>query len=247
MKKDYRRISVFIHGWWGSGKSWLAASAPGPRLVLDTEGGSRDTPGDHILWDPRTPIPTKLTKDSTVRVDATCWDDIENVRDILRHSHPFQSFIVDSVHELQEMLKQTVATPGEAYNPDSVFDRQAWGRLRNHMGLFFREVRDLTRQGGQPPINVILVSGTDDEMIPNKPMLEGASRKIVVSFYDVVGYLRTAFDQHNKEVRVLQISPSATVVAKCRLHNLKVRYGHEIVNPTIPQMLHVVNTPQEKT
>ncbi len=247
MKKDYRRISVFIHGWWGSGKSWLAATAPGPRLVLDTEGGSQDTPGNHILWNARTPIPEGLTKDSTVRVDATCWDDIEDVRDVLRGQHPFQSFIVDSVHELQEMLKQTVAVPGEVYNPDSVFDRQAWGRLRNHMGLLFRELRDLTRGGGQPAINVILVSGTDDEIIPNKPMLEGASRKIVVSFYDVVGYLRTATDQKQREVRVLQIFPSATVVAKCRLHNLKLKYGPEIVNPNISKMIQVVNTPQEQT
>ena len=244
---DYRRISVFIHGWWGSGKSWLAVTAPGPRLVLDTEGGSRDTPTNHIQWDGRSDLPD-LDKDDSVIVDIESYAQVESIMHYLRKGqHPFESLIIDSMHELQDMLKQQVADPGEAYDPNAVFERQAWGRLKNNMGLLMRQTRDLTRVKSNKQINVVIVSGTDDEMVPAKPMLEGGARKIVLSFYDVVGYLRTAPAQGGEEVRVLQITPSPTATAKCRLHNLKVKHGTEIVNPDIRKMIQVVNTPQEKS
>lgn len=242
---DYRRISVFVHGWWGSGKSWLATTVPGPRLILDTEGGSRDTPTNHIQWDGRSPLP-ELDKDDSVIVDIEEYAQVEHLIALLRKGdHPFESLVIDSLHELQDMLKQQVADPGEAYDPNAVFERQAWGRLKNNMGLLMRQTRDLTRPKANKQINVVIVSGTDDEMIPAKPMLEGGARKIVLSFYDVVGYLRTAPAQGGEEVRVLQITPSPTATAKCRLHNLKAKYGSEIVNPNIRKMIQVVNTPQE--
>ena len=46
---------------------------------------------------------------------------------------------------------------------------------------------------------------------------------------------------------MLQITPNSSAVAKCRLHNLQVAYGSEIVNPDIRKMIAVVNKPQEAT
>jgi len=240
--KDYRRISIFIHGWWGAGKSWLSASAPAPRLVLDTEGGYHDTEGKHIMWDPTSPVPQDLDKETSVIVDVNEWGVIEDVMNILRSGdHPFESVIIDSVHELQDQLKRVVANPEGVYDPNAVFQHQAWGRLKNNMGLLFRELRDLTRTSSPKRVNVVLVCGTDDELIPHKPLLEGGSRKVVTGFYDVVGYLRTAQDQKQQEVRVLQITPTPTAVAKCRLHSLQLEHGTEIINPDIRKMLSVVN------
>ena len=34
------RLKALVHGDSGVGKSWLGASTPGPRLILDVEGGS---------------------------------------------------------------------------------------------------------------------------------------------------------------------------------------------------------------
>ena len=91
-KKDYRRISMFIHGWWGAGKSWLSASAPAPRLVLDTEGGYHDTAGKHILWNPQEPLPQELDKETSVIVDVNEWSVVESVMNILRSGdHPFET------------------------------------------------------------------------------------------------------------------------------------------------------------
>mgnify|MGYP003119386483 FL=1 len=247
-KKDYRHISMFIHGWWGAGKSWLSASAPAPRLVLDTEGGYHDTAGKHILWNPQEPLPQELDKETSVIVDVNEWSVVESVMNILRSGdHPFETIIIDSVHELQDQLKRVIANPDGQYDPNAVFQHQAWGRLKNNMGLLFRELRDFTRPTSAKRVNVVLVCGSDDELIPHKPLLEGGSRKVVTGFYDIVGYLRTARDEKQQEVRVLQITPNSSAVAKCRLHNLQVAYGSEIVNPDIKKMIAVVNKPQEAT
>lgn len=246
MADDYRRISVLVHGWWGAGKSWFAASCPGPRLVLDTEGGFHDTPGDHVLWSPTDSLPTGLTKDSSVIVDVQNWGTLEDTRAVLREKHPFKSVIIDSLHELQDQLKREVAEPGEVYNPNATFQMQAWGRLLNNMGLFLRELRDFTRPGTLSPVNVVLVCGTDDEKVPAKPLLEGKARQIITGFYDVVGYLTEAKDSKQNDIRVLSISPSPLHVAKCRLHNLKVKHGSEIINPDFRKMLAVVNPKEGK-
>jgi len=256
-QRDYRRISILIHGQWGSGKSWLAASAPGPRLYLDTEGGVYDTPGVKAIWDPNKPLDsTGLTdpltnkpftaavdKDTTVVVDVINWEVLEDARSVLRSGdHPFESVIIDSLHELQDQLKQAVAEPGEQYNPNATFEQRAWGRLLNNMAMFLRELRDLTRPGSVRKLNVILVAGSDDEIVPHKPMLEGRARKIVTGFYDVVGYLSEQVATNGDAVRVLQISPTPDVVAKCRLHNLRVKHGTQVINPDIQKMIVTVNS-----
>ena len=241
-RSNYRRISVFVHGWWGAGKSWLAATAPGPRLVIDTEGGVYDTPGNHINWDPRTPFPPDLDKDSSVIVDVQEWSTFAEVMSILRSGqHPFESLVIDSLHELQDQLKHSVADPGEQYDPNATFQHQAWGRLKNNLGLSMRELRNFTRPTAAKTINVVIVCGSDDEGIKAVPLLEGGIRKSTAGFYDVVGYLRTATDQKGDEVRVMQIQPTDTAVAKCRLHNLSVKHGAQIINPDIRKMLAVVN------
>lgn len=246
-RRDYRRISVFIHGWWGAGKSWLAQTAPGPRLVIDTEGGVYDAPGNHVEWHPRQPFPEGLDKDSSVIVDVQEWGDFADVMSILRSGdHPFESLVIDSLHELQDQLKRTVADPGEEYDPNATFQHQAWGRLKNNLGLAMRELRDFTRPRSNKRINVIIVCGSDDEGIKARPLLEGGIRKNTAGFYDLVGYLRTAQDQHGDEIRVLQIQPSETAVAKCRLHNVSVKHGTQIVNPDIRKILRVVNTDQKE-
>jgi len=245
--RDYRRISILIHGWWGSGKSWLAATAPGPRLVLDAEGGFYDVPGERIVWDPTTPFDKAWGKDTSVIVDVQDWATVEQVRTVLDSGdHPFETVIIDSLHELQTLLKRAVATPGTAYNPNATFEQQAWGRLLNNMGELLRDLRDLTRPGSPKRINVVLVSGTNDEVVPAKPLLEGGIRKAILGFYDVVGYLTEAKDQNQDEVRVLQIRPSPLAVAKCRLHNLKVKHGEQIINPDIRKMLAVVSPKETK-
>ena len=247
---DTRHIYMAIHGWAGAGKTWLSQTAPGPRLVIDAEGGSFDT-ADRTdrtvriqVWDPNEgPPPQDLTPDDTVVVgirDLRLLNSLMNMLD--SGDHPFESVILDSFSEMQAMLKTQVAKPGEAYDPNAVFDQQAWGRLKNHGGLILRDLRDLTKPYANKPINAVVVMYSDDESVPAVPLLEGGVRKSLQGWFDIIGYLFTATHPDTKEeVRVLQIARDSVAIAKCRMHLVKVKYGTHIENPDLEEILNTVN------
>ena len=248
-----RTVMVGIHGWWGSGKTWLAHSTPGPRLTFEMEGGSEDIQQHKLYWEPVSNVLVDdadsvvdwdaVTDDTSVIVDISDYNVVAHLLTILEAGrHPFNSVVFDSLTENQKQLKEMVATPGESYDPNAVFDQQAWGRLLNNGELIIRRLRNLTRKSATKRINVVIVMGSDTESTPVKPLLQGALRKSLAGFLDLEGYLYTALDLESKEeARLLQITPSATAEAKCRLHNVKVEYGTHIVNPDMRDILAVVN------
>ncbi len=252
-----RRIMVAVHGVWGGGKSWFAHTAPGPRLIMDTEGGSEDVAHrddghnvNLISWDPMAEdIPTDLKPEDSVVVDIQNADMIPHLIGYLtKGDHPFESVILDSLTENQKQLKTAVAVPGGVYDPNAVFDQQAWGRLLNNGEIMIRQLRDLTRKQAKKRINVVVVMGSDTETMPVKPLLQGALRKSLAGFFDLEGFLYVGTDNETQEeVRVLQISPNATAEAKCRLHLVKVAYGNNIINPDMMKIIDIVNqTPEVK-
>ena len=234
----YRRISTVIHGAWGTGKSWLADTAPGPRLVLDAEGGYFDTLSPKVQWDPSTPPPGGLDKDTTVLVDITDWDTVRKVMThLLNGNHPFESVIVDSFTEMQKILKDRIGK-----GPDALFDQQAWGKLLAHMELFVRQLRDLTRPSATKPVNVVVVCGTDSEAVKKTFLLQGGLRKSIAGFVDLVGYLFPGKTEDGQDLRVLQVSPTDLVEAKCRLHKVKVAHPNGyIVEPSLLDIIKEVN------
>lgn len=237
MSSNYRRISVITHGSWGTGKSWLAATCPGPRLVLDIEGGQEDTPQEKHEWDLRKPLP-KLGNDVSVIVDITSWDTVEQAMSILESGdHPFESVVLDSISELQKVLKDRISN-----GPDAVFDQQAWGRLLNNLEGLSRRLRDLTRKGAARRVNVVITAGTDDEKVKKKYLLQGGIRKNLSGLVDLVGYLSVEKGNDGQQIHVLRIQPSELIEAKCRLHKLSVAHGDFIVEPDIKEMIKVVNT-----
>jgi hypothetical protein len=246
-----RKMYFAIHGWGGAGKTWLAHTLPGPRIVLDAEMGAFDTKDREdrvtniILWDPLTePIPEGLQPEDTVVVSIR--KSLAKVRAVMTlledGNHPFESLIMDSFTEIQDLLKKVVASPGEAYDPNATFDQQAWGRLKNNGGLMLREIRDMTWPDHSKPINAAIVMYSDDEAVPARPLVEGGIRKAMGGWFDMIGYLFTAeLPETQEEVRVLQISRNATAMAKCRLHKVKVAYGTHIENPDLAEILNTLN------
>lgn len=248
---DITRKAYFgIHGWGGAGKTWLAHTLPGPRLALETEMGAFDTADREdrevniILWDPLSePIPEGLSTADTVIVGIR---DLRKIRPLITMlesgQHPFESVILDSFTEMQAMLKTQVANPGGEYDPNGIFDHQAWGRLKNHGGQILRDLRDLTWPDSKKPVNVAVVMYSDDEAVPAVPLLEGGIRKALNGWFDLVGYLFTAVHPETKqEIRVLQIARDHTAIAKCRLHSVKVKYGTHIESPDLGEILDTLN------
>ncbi len=245
-----RKAYFGLHGWGGAGKTWLAHTLPGPRLVLDTEGGSFDTQYREdrevrlSLWNPMTePVPTNLGPTDTVIVGIEDLNMLRALMQLLKGGqHPFESIIVDSFSETQALIKTLVASPGNEYDPNAVFDHQAWGRLKNHGGILLRELRDLTKPQAAKPVNVAVVFYSDNETVPAVPLLEGGIRKQVVGWLDLLGYLFTVEHPDTKEeIRVLQIARSQVAEAKCRPHLVKVKYGTHIEHPDLEEILNTLN------
>jgi len=247
---DARKAYFGIHGWGGAGKTWLAHTLPGPRLALETEMGGLDTKDREDrdvrlqLWDPATAaVPTGLDETDTVIVSVRDLKVLAPIMQLLESgNHPFESVILDSFTELQNMLKEAVANPGKEYNPNATFDQQAWGRLKNHGGIILRDLRDLTWPEAAKPINVAVVMYSDDEAIPVVPLLEGGIRKGMQGWFDIIGYLFTVVVPETKEeIRVLQISRDPNAIAKCRLHLVKAKYGSHIERPDLAVVLNTLN------
>jgi hypothetical protein len=239
MNDDTRRVNLAIHGWWGAGKSWFADTAPGPRLVLDAEGGVGDTPSNKIPWNPQTEdLPANIGPDDSVVVDVTSWADLDLVMQLIASgNHPFNSVVMDSLTEIQKQLKERLSA-----GPEAVFDQQSWGKLLNSMEYLIRKLRDQTRRTAKRRINVVIITGTDEEMIPKPPMFQGGLRKSYAGFFDIVGYLTTTRNADGEIGRTLQLQPDGVAVAKCRLHNVAVAHPNgQMPNPTVGEILRLAN------
>ena len=241
---NYRRISFWIHGWWGAGKTWLGQSLPGTKLILDTEGGAWDTPSDKVLWSPTTePVPV-VDKGTSVVADITEWPQFQKAVEILETgNHPFDSVIADSVSSMQEQLKMSVQDRKDpnAYNPNAVFADHAWGRLLENMRYLFRRMMVLRRPSSPRQINVALISGSNTEAVPIAPLLEGGIRTKVPGMVNIMGYLTAEPDEKGEELRVMQIVSTKMVVAKCNEHRVKEHYGPMIVSPNLTEIIAVAN------
>lgn len=234
---SYRHLSFAIHGPWGAGKSWFADTAPGPRLTLDAEGGVFDTLSEKVIWDPAYPLPENLTPETTVVVPIREWAPVGQVMQVLESgNHPFDTVIIDSFTEVQKVLKDTIRGGIENH-----WGMQQWGKLLDLADDAVRRLRNLTWPTSPKPINFVLITGTDRETLPAKPLLQGSLRKQLPGFFDIVGYIYVVPNGSGGQDRLLQVAPSDVAEAKCRPHAISLHYGGTIPNPDIKEILRVVN------
>ncbi len=227
---------MVVHGESGAGKSHLADTAPGPRLILDVEGGTRFTPSRKFLWDPRGPVP-ELGPEDTALVYVTKFDDIERALQWLpTGQHPFRSVVLDSLTELQkravDMLVGTAA-----------MQQQDYGALLRKVEAIVRTLRDLTMNPLRPVEVIAIVAGTREKGAKNpvmRPLLTGQIAEQLAYFVDVQGYLTVTQGADGQLERSLQVVPINDIAAKDRTGRLGVHVPH----PTIPLMLDLIYGPE---
>jgi AAA domain len=263
-----RRVFLLIHGPYGTGKTTLANTAPGPRLVLDAEGGSYDVDKTIYLLDPEEltlhtypamePIPwagakTVIDKDATVIVDIVDYRSYRLALDLVKTgNHPFNTVILDSLTEIQKQLKDALrpVTFGDYVKAD--YD--VWDQLLEFMEADVRSFRDLKRPSSKRPVNFVIVAASNVEEHPRRPVLQGGLRKSLPGFVDLEGYLHVEYvaDEEKGTTtkrRVLDISPhdDAPAEVKCRLRLLEARYGDKMWDPTIGRIISTVNPKPKAT
>jgi hypothetical protein len=241
-----RNICLLVHGEEGTGKSWLGQTTPGPRLVLDAEGGSR------APWKPDgngSGVRVKTCEWEISREDPpyasgsweTCWAAIRNFDDmntayewLVSGDHDFRSIVIDSVTEIQKRCKDDIGGTDKLRIQD-------WDLMLIRMDALIRQYRDLVFHKTNPLDAVVFLAMTQEKAEKWKPAVQGALSISLPGYVDVEGYLYVAQTEEEKPERRLLIQPHERFAAKDRTHVLTLEYGQVIPNPDVTEMLAVIN------
>lgn len=233
-----RSLTMVVHGEAGVGKSWLADSAPGPRLILDVEGGSRFTPSRKVVWDPRLPIP-ELGPDDTAVVMVHDLEVVQRAFQwLVQGQHPFRSVIVDSLTETQKRAVDAISGAQQ-------MKLQDYGSLLRKVEALVRAFRDLTMNPTRPVEVVVFVCGTQEKGQDHpvmRPALVGRMAEQLGYYVDCMAYLTVQVGAGGELERRALFANVDGIAAKDRTGRL----GVAMEGPTIPMMLDTIYGPEEE-
>lgn len=231
-------LSLMIHGPSKQGKSTLAASAPGPVLIADAEGGSKFLPYRMVGWDPRVgPPPVHDGTWDICVVVVNEWSTVQRIYEWLSQSeHSFNSFVLDSITELQRRCKATIS--------DDAFKIQDWNSLLIAMDKTLRGFRDLTLNPSNPIKCAVFIAETRMKDGRWTPFLQGSIEVSAPYWFDVVGYLYAQPGDDGSLTRQLLISPHPQYVTGERVGG---RLPNVIASPNLTDMFNAVYPPAPKT
>lgn len=233
-------LNILIHADSGHGKSWLAATAPGPILYIDVEGRSDYIRGNKVKWDPKKDIPAESDNaDIITVVDLQKYQAMELVMQWLSSGkHPFKSVVIDSITELQERMMDSLVGA-------ELPQQEHWGALLREMKRLIIRLKDLRRHPKNPILALVLVTGTQEKNNKQRALLQGQLATKIAYLVDVIGYLvRSVTD--GTEIRKLYIKPYGPYEAKDNTDILSRHYGAVIDDPNISEMVRVLNQQTEK-
>lgn len=235
-----RPLSLTVHAESGVGKSWLADTAPAPRLILDAEGGSKFTPSQpKTFWDPTTG-PPPLGQETIIVMVRDFRDMLLSYQWLNSGQHDIMSVGLDSITELQKRCKDAI----RANESVTQFRIQDWGTLLDDMELLVRQFRDLWMHPIKPvPVAVLITTTQMDDGGTYRPHVQGGLKLSLPYFTDVVGYLYPEPNAEGKMDRKLLVQAAPGFIAKDRTDRL----GSIITNPNINDMLDSIYGPAQTT
>lgn len=217
-----KRLRLVLYGQAKIGKTSTVESAPGPRLILDSEGGADFLEKPTLEWTDVTqapPVaPAEWGKDYNVVLFIRDWSVFEVAHQWLQSGkHQFNTVAIDSLSDIQKRAKDTIT---------GTFDMQAWGVLLNKMDVVMRQIRDLTKHPKKPLMCIILTALVKEGKTGMlTPRLQGGFAEDLPGLFDVIGYMRTTENEIDREI---VIAPSRRWEAGDRTKLLTRHYGQAI-------------------
>lgn len=200
---DVDRInSMFLFGEYGTGKTWLAASADeiedySPVLIVDIEGSAagvgRKYPNvDHIT--------------------ADTYEKLELIRrELLTKEHPYKTVIFDTYNVAQNRAEKFFRSKPE--NANNKFG--VWSDLKDWSLEFVREMHHA------PFLAIFIAHSQQDKddntgKITTTVKIAGSARTDVPAVPDLIGYLDFVTDDEGNPIRVLRVGRSTSIITKNR-------------------------------
>lgn len=187
-------IKLLVYGRAGTGKTRIAATAPGP-LVISAEKGLLSLRGFNIP-----------------AIEISSLKELQDVYSWIAGSteaRQFATFALDSVSEIAEQ----VLTAEKAKTPNKM---KAYGELQEQLIVELRRFRDLA---GPNIVFLAKQEAAKDAMgnVTYRPWMPGQQLPMAMPyFFDEVFQLNVGKDQQNKEFRFLRTRPDGMNEAKDR-------------------------------
>ena len=192
---------ALIYGESGAGKSFLAATAPKPLILLTEINGQasimHSNPDADILHITSSDMLAEVLKD----ID-------ENPNDYKQ----YETIVIDSITEMQRLIKDKLTANGR-----SPMSLPLWGKLANNMRALIRRIRGMKK-------NVVCIAlletSVDEEngQRHHKPAFEGKKTSgEIAQFFNWVGFLYPTIEEYNKKqmtVRNLMVEGPQRVMCK---------------------------------
>lgn len=226
---DCPGLSFLLHGPSKAGKSFLANTAPGPRLILDAEGNTRFLKGKKTEW--------KNTFEPPPVHDGT-WDTcIVYVRDFTTISHvfqwlnagkhPFRSIVIDSLSEVQQRCVDMLAGSEQ-------MKLQQWGELSRKVSELVRQYRDLLVHPSNP-IDCVVYTAMTKQNQDGKwfPYVQGQLAVSLPYYVDIIGYLKAEIREDEGFTNFLLTKPHIAYEAGDRTGV----FDPVVTNPNIADLL----------
>lgn len=229
-------LTLMTHGEGGHGKSTLFETAPGPRLLIDSENKSGLLEGKMVDWSDLSVCPS-LEEDTTYVLRCASYRDVTNIVKLLnRHGSKFKSFGVDSWSRLQQHLGAELTAKG-------VDGWAFWGDLKSQTLLLLDCLAGLAEAHASVVYGTCWMHLRDEK---NRPLLEGAIKDMIGHYYIVVGrpLLRFSNTGITQELHIFPGKMEEEVQeteAKTNSMTLLKHYGKVIQNPDLTEIYKVLN------
>lgn len=151
--------------------------------------------------------------------------------------HPFVSVLIDSLMEIQKRTIDEIAGVNQLQTQD-------WGTLLRRLEHLVRSYRDLTMLADNLVSVVVFTVGSAEYDGKYEPLLQGALRRTLPYYFDVVGYLFVTQDEAGNSTRQLLIHPHQNFIAKDGTGKLP---GPTIASPNLTSLVEVLRLSQTNT